>query len=524
MQANLDQLRRMGVDVHPHIRNTAYDYCGGTPFDIQRTTVELLTENQRAYVLNSMGTGKTKAALWAFDYLRRCGVAHSMLVVAPLSTLRFTWAREVFMTTPHLSTVILHNPNRKIRLKLLEQPADIYIVNHDGLKIIAPEIAKRTDIDVLCLDELATYRNRVQKSHLVESLAKLKPVVWGMTGAPMPRAPTDVWMQARIITPHTVPKYWTSFQAETMLRINQFRWVPKRGAMERAIAALQPNVRFTLDDIMELPPFVTQRIDIEMGPHQKAVYKAVKDDCYTLLKEGSISAANAGAVMVKLLQVSLGWVYMDDGTIKHLDNQQRNEMLINLIMGAEAKVLVFVPYVHALEGLKALLDSHEIECELVSGATSPKERDRIFREFQIGRNDDRPELKALVAHPQCMSHGNTFTEANTIIWYGPITSTEIYDQANARIRRVGQTRKQLFLHLQATPTEKHIYELLTSHINVQDALLQLIEDESRAQAKEDGNGANGQWLAGEDDRQLHQAARQEGGVDREAQGRTQAVQ
>jgi len=524
MQANLDQLREMGVDVHPHIRNTAYDWCGGQPFDIQRASVELLTENQRAYCLNSMGTGKTKVALWAFDYLRRCGVAHKMLVVAPLSTLRFTWGREVFLTTPHLRAVIVHHANRKQRLKLFEQPADIYIVNHDGLKIIAPDLMKRTDIDVLCIDELATYRNRNKKSHLAEAVAKTKPIVWGMTGAPMPRAPTDVWMQARILTPSTVPRYWTTFRDETMLRINQFRWAPKRGAMERAIAALQPNVRFTLDDIMELPPFVTQRIDVAMGAKQKAIYKAIKDDCFVLMQEGSITGVNAGAVMVKLLQISLGWIYMDDGRAVQLDNHERNQTLVDLVEAAEAKVLVFVPFVHALRGIKAVLDAHEIECETVSGETSLKERDRIFREFQIGRGDDRPPLKVLVAHPQCMSHGNTFTEANTVIWYGPITSTEIYDQANARIRRVGQTRKQLFVHMQATPTEKHIYQLLTNHINVQDALLQLIEDESRAQMKEAGNGADGHWSAGEDDRQLHQAARQEGGTAGETQDGTQAVQ
>src|SRR5262245_21643803 len=121
--AALDELRNMGVDVHPNILRVGYDWCGGTPFDIQRTTCDLLTENQRAYVLNSMGTGKTKCALWSFEFLRRCKVAHRMLVVAPLSTLRFTWGREVFLTTPHLKAVVVHHPNRRARMKLFAEPA-----------------------------------------------------------------------------------------------------------------------------------------------------------------------------------------------------------------------------------------------------------------------------------------------------------------------------------------------------------------------------------------------------------------
>jgi SNF2 family DNA or RNA helicase len=483
MQTSLDQLRQMGVEVHPHILRTNYDWCGGTPFEIQKITVELLTENQRAYVLNSMGTGKTKAVLWAFDYLRRCDVAKSMLVVAPLSTLRFTWSREVLFTAPHLKCAVLHGTREK-RFKLLAEPADIYIVNHDGLKIIADEVAKRKDINVLCIDELATYRNRTKRSRVAENLAQRKEMVWGLTGAPMPNAPTDVWQQARIVTPDSVPRWWTTFRDQTMLRINQFKFVPRRGSVDMALNALKPNVRFTLDDIMELPPFITRRVDIAMGPKQAQVYKAVAKDCFMFLKEGQISAANAGAVMSKLLQISLGWVYDDKHQTIHLDNQERNETLVDLVEAAEHKVLIFVPFIHALQGIKKVLDDAGIECDTVSGATALKERDRIFREFQLGRNDDRPQLKALVAHPQCMSHGNTFTEASTVIWYGPITSTEIYDQANARVRRVGQTRKQLFLHLQATATEKHIYGLLTHHINVQDSLLKLLEEDSRTLVKE----------------------------------------
>lgn len=477
--SQLESLRKMGVAVHPHITNSAYDWCGGAPFEIQKTTVELLTENQRAYALNSMGTGKTKCVLWAFDFLRRCYAAKRMLVVAPLSTLRFTWSREVLFTTPHLTCRVLHSYKRDNRFKLLAEDADIYIVNHDGLKIIADEVIRRKDIDVFCIDELATYRNKTKRSLVAEKVAKAKDIVWGLTGAPMPNAPTDVWQQAKIITPTTVPKFWTTFRDQTMVRVNQFQWMPRRGSIETALQALKPNVRFTLDDIMELPPFISRRIDVPMGATQQKVYKAVQQDCYMFLKEGQITGVNAGAVMSKLLQISLGWVYADDGKTIHLDNHERNAALVDLIEMAEHKVLVFVPFVHALEGIKDVLDKAEIECETVSGSTSLTERDRIFREFQLGRQDGRPQLKALVAHPQCMSHGNTFTAASTVIWYGPITSTEIYDQANARVRRVGQTAKQLFLHLQATATEKHIYGLLTRHIKVQDALLQLLEDDSR---------------------------------------------
>jgi hypothetical protein len=92
-------LRHLGYTV-PNPIDTHYDWCGGTPFAVQRASCRMLTENPRAYLLNSLGTGKTKAALWSWDLLNKQGLAKKLLVVAPLSTLNFVWAKEIFATLP----------------------------------------------------------------------------------------------------------------------------------------------------------------------------------------------------------------------------------------------------------------------------------------------------------------------------------------------------------------------------------------------------------------------------------------
>lgn len=467
-------LRQLGMLPHPHISESGYDWAGGTPFHIQEKTVELLTENPRCFVLNSQGTGKTKAALWSFDYLQRLRVVKRMLVVAPLSTLNFTWAREIFTTIPRLKYVVLHASSKTKRLKLLHQPADVYITNHDGLKLMEKEIIARTDIDVLCLDEIAVFRNRTKRTAVAQNIARTKSVVWGMTGAPMPNAPTDVYQQAKIICPQNVPKYFSNFRELTMVRINQFKWAPRKGATEVALRALSPNVRYSLDDITELPPFISRRQDIEIGSKQTKVYNDVRRASYTMIEKGEIKAANAGAVMSKLLQISLGWVYMSDGSTAKLDEDERTQALIDIIEANERKLLVFVPFKHVLAGVSDALTKADITNVTMSGDTPFRERDVIFGKFQ-----NSVEPKVLVAHPQCLAHGVTLTAADTIVWYAPITSAEIYAQANARIRRVGQQHKQLFLHLQATPVEKHVYHLLINKIDGQEDLLKLLEQACR---------------------------------------------
>jgi SNF2 family DNA or RNA helicase len=81
----------------------------------------------------------------------------------------------------------------------------------------------------------------------------------------------------------------------------------------------------------------------------------------------------------------------------------------------------------------------------------------------------------LLAHPACLHHGITLTAATTIVWYSPVTSLEIYEQANARIRRVGQQHKQLFLHIQSTAVERKVYAMLRSKQRMQDRFLDLIK-------------------------------------------------
>ena len=149
-------LYNLGVKAPEPIRYY-YDWCGSTPFASQIDTAAMLTTHRRAYVLNEMGTGKTRAALFAYDYLRSIHRVGKLLVVAPLSTLVAVWEDEVFRNLHHLKTVVVHGPKKK-RLKLLSGEADVYIINHDGVEVVRKEL-EAMKFGCVIVDELAVYRN-----------------------------------------------------------------------------------------------------------------------------------------------------------------------------------------------------------------------------------------------------------------------------------------------------------------------------------------------------------------------------
>ena len=463
-------LRHLGFQIPSPLMY--YDWAGGTPYAVQRKTVEMLTEHPRAYVLNHMGTGKTKTALWAWDVLRREGLAKKMLVVAPLSTLNFVWAREVFRTLTGCRVQVLHG-SRQERLDKLATDADIYIINHDGIKVIYNELWTRADVDTLVLDELAVYRNNSDRSKRMRKFASRFKIVWGMTGAPMPNEPTDVWSQCKIITPHTVPQFRS--HARTMLMepmaYSPWVWRPKKDAVDRAFSWMQPSCRYALDDVVELPPIISRQIDVPLSAEQARVYKRVATAMQAMVKDKQITALNAGAAMNKLLQIAGGWVYTQKPDFVRLDPSPRIVAMADVIRSAERKVLVAIPYRHMIEGISKILRMKGVEIEhaVVHGDTP--NREQIFNLFQ---NTDK--FNVMLVHPQCVAHGVTLTAADTILWYLPITSLDIYDQFNARIRRIGQMHKQQILHLQGTPIERKTYRMLREHQKMQEQFLKLVED------------------------------------------------
>ena len=466
-------LRKMNYDIpSPILTNYSWPHPQSQPpFEAQKKMAAMITMNNRSYNLSGMGVGKTRSILWSFDYLKLNNIVDKMLVVAPLSTLKFTWHREIFATLPHRKAVVLHGTREK-RLQALKEEADIYIVNHDGVKVIVDALTARKDINMLALDEAAVYRNgQSQRNKTMRILAKKFEWVVGMTGAPIPTLPTDAWGIAQIVTPNTVPKYFKGFRDELMIRVNTFKWVSKPDATDRAFKALQPAVRFTLDDVVELPEAIYRTVDVELGSTQAKVYKELALHCFAQLKQGEVTAANAGAALNKLLQVSTGYVYTADKSTAVLDNDKRIEALVDAVLANDQKVMVFVPFKHALAGISHALKNEGIDHACVSGDTSPTERGEIFNLFQ-----NTSKYHVLAAHPQCLAHGLTLTAANCIIWFSPTLSLETYDQANMRIRRVGQKSRQLYIHFQGTPVERRAYQMLQNKQNIQTELLSLFEE------------------------------------------------
>jgi SNF2 family DNA or RNA helicase len=186
--------------------------------------------------------------------------------------------------------------------------------------------------------------------------------------------------------------------------------------------------------------------------------------------QGQITAANEAIKASKLIQIACGTAYAKDGSTISIEAQPRIDVVLEIIEQATTKVIVFVPYTAALDYVADKL-SAKYRVGKISGAVSKTQRDEVFRGFQHDNNYD-----IIVAQPAAMAHGLTLTAANTIVWYAPTVRNEIYEQANARVRRPGQKHSQLIVNVSGSNIERKTYARLKDKQSMQGLVFDAIKE------------------------------------------------
>ncbi len=464
-------LRNLGLDVPAPI-TVHYHWPGHfIPFKHQIVSAGFLTLHPRCFLLLDMGLGKSMAALWAADYLMQHGLVRKALVLSTLSGLDLTWQREIFRNMLHRTSIVVHG-SKKHRIAALEEDVDFYIMNHHGMLVVDSELAKRDDIDLVILDEGSMLRNsRTQIYKRFKNMLRPEQRLWVLSGKPCPGGPEDAWALAKLVSPTRVPQFFTRWKDMTMRKVSMFKWVPREGSTKLMYEALQPAIRYEKKDCLDLPPVTYSDRQVELSDLQYAYYQMMKTKLIIYAQEHQITSVNAAVLMGKLLQICCGAVKTDDGEYIDVDASPRFKVLDEIFEESNAKVLVFVPYTGALRAVTAHL-SKTYNIIQVDGSTSRNKRKELYAQFK-----DDPNIHGAVMHPKVASHSLNFTEADTIAWFSPIHSLDIYDQGNERMARPGQKLATNIIHLGGCPLEWAAYKVLSTRGALQNEFLDLFKQE-----------------------------------------------
>jgi SNF2 family DNA or RNA helicase len=465
-------LRNLGIKDVPHPILGRYKWPGMyTPFDHQRDTAVFLATHPRCFVFNEAGTGKTAAAAWAADYLMNKGLIKRVLVVCPVSIMDTAWRSDLFKIVMHRSCAIAQG-SREQRKAVLSKDYEFVIINFDGVKVVEKEL-KAGGFDLIIVDEANAIKN-VQTDRWKSIAALTDPTtrLWLMTGTPASQSPLDAYGLAKLVNPSTVPMFYGKFRDQVMVKITQYKWVPKQDSKDVVHKALQPAIRFTKEECLDLPDLLYSVRDVPLTPQQSKYYTNIKQQMVALAAGAEITAVNAASMLNKLLQISQGAVYTDDRDVVEFDVANRFKALVDVIDQTDQKVLVFIPYRHALTLVEDKIRAAGYTSATIHGGISAPNRAEIIKDFQTEDN-----VRILLMVPQATAHGITLTRADQVVWWGPVSSTEIYLQANSRAHRQGQKNKVTVTHLQGSPVEKRMYVMLGQKIDMHMDLVELYKQE-----------------------------------------------
>lgn len=464
-------LRRLNIKNVPSPIMRDYDWPGiYKPMEHQKTTAAFLTLHKRAFCFNEQGTGKTASAIWASDYLINLGVVKRVLVVCPLSIMQSAWQADLFKFAIHRTVSVAHGVPDK-RHDIINSGTEYVIINFDGVNIVKDAIVNK--FDLIIIDEANAYKNsRTQRFKNMRGLLNESTWLWMMTGTPAAQSPLDAFGLAKLCIPDRTPLLYTEFRDSVMHQITRFKWIPKASSVQTVHQLLQPAIRFSKAECLDLPDVTYVSRYAPMTAQQTKYYKQLKKDFIMQAVGEDVTSVNAATNLTKLLQVACGAVYTDAGNVIEFDASDRMKVVQEVIDEATHKVLVFAPFTHTLSLIKDHLTKNGVTSEIIDGSVPVGKRTEIFRKFQ-----ETSDPKVLIIQPQAAAHGVTLTAANLVLWYAPVTSIESYLQANARVHRQGQKNPVTVVHIEGSPVESKLYEMLANKLNFHTKIIDLYKQE-----------------------------------------------
>lgn len=395
-----------------------------------------------------------------------------MLVIAPKRVAEDTWAQEVEKWThlTHLDvSLVLGTP--KQREQALERNADIYVTNKENTKWICERFKKDWPFDMVVIDELSTFKNSdSQRFKILKKKWPLFDRFVGLTGTPAPKNIMDLWAQIYLIDGgERLGKFKTHFRQRYFYPTHKvaehtFNWELKDGAKDEIYKMISDvTVSMESKDYLKMPERVDTVKEAKLSKKERALYDELEQNMVIendIDDDKDIVALNSASLSNKLLQMSNGAVYADDGSITHI-HDKKLELLDEIIEESQGQpILVMYNYKHDKE---RLLERYSFAETLDS--------DDYMERWNNG------ETQMLITHPASAGHGLNLQYGGSImVWFGLTWNLEYYEQANARLYRQGQKKTTVIHHLLTENSiDQKVYESLKNKKLGQNELMNAVK-------------------------------------------------
>ena len=398
-----------------------------------------------------MGCGKTLTAIGTMGCLYNRNLIRRVLIVCPLSVVG-VWADELakFAAFPYSILILNAKLSTCAKIEALRNfkgtGLQITVINYDSV-ILMPDTLRRWAADLIVADEAHKLKNGQAKvSKAMHTLATGARYRLALTGTPIPNKEVDIFSIYRFLNQNVFGSSFYRFRSYYFYMTGYGQHEPRLlPTMRDEFARRMHSIayRVTKDECLDLPAItdITQKVELE--PKAKKLYKTFSDECAAELERGAITAANILTKILRLSQITGGFVASDESTVMQSVSTAKLNALSDIIdSSAESgkKLVIIARFTAEINAIADLLQKKKVRYSLVNGAT--KDRDEQISAFQ---ND--PEVLVFVGQIATVALGVSLTASSMMVFYSLSYNMSDYDQCRARIHRTGQKYPCTYIHL-----------------------------------------------------------------------------
>ena len=455
------------------------------PYAHQLTALEKSWNKENFAYFMEMGTGKTKVLIDNMSMLYDKGKIDGALIVAPKGVVKTWYEQELPTHLPdHIENVsVLWQPNitkgQQEKLESLfeiETALHILVMNVEalstdkGVKFASKFINSHKTL--MAIDESTTIKTptarRTKNIIKMGVNAKYKRI---MTGSPITKNPLDLYTQCEFLDPWLLD--FASYYAFRN-RYAEMKTMHLRGRSIQVVAGFQNlgelsdkvkdfSYRVLKEDCLDLPPKNFVKRHITLTADQKRIYEQMKKHAIAMLNKKVTTTVTVLTQLMRLHQITCGYVTADDGTIQEVESNRLNE-LMSVLEETEGKVIIWANYQFSVSDIiKKITKVYGPDSYVhYYGLTPQEDRQDFIRKFQ---ND--PKCRFIIGTPQTGGYGITLTQANTVVYYSNGYDLEKRLQSEDRAHRIGQKKNVTYIDIIAEDTiDEKIVEALRSKIDI----------------------------------------------------------
>ena len=359
----------------------------------------------------------------------------------------------------------------------------IFITNYEAL-LMQPLMKLFMDyrFEFLVCDESQKLKNhKSKKTKLCFQIADVARYRFILTGTPILNNSMDIFSQYRILDRgERFGKNFFLFRSKYFYDKNAMmpkerhfpNWVPREAAHPELVGKIEScSTRAIKSECLDLPPLVRQTIHVPLGPEQKRMYKDMKNDLITFLKDDACIAETAMTKALRLMQIVSGFVKMETGEEIVFEDNPRIDALKELIeqIPPTEKIIIWASFKKNYEMVRRVCEDLKIKHTELHGNVAAKDRDENIRSFQ----EDK-DVRIMCANQMAGGVGVNLTQASFSIYLSRNFSLEGELQSEARNYRGGSEMHEKVTRIDIISPgtiDEHVVEALSKKQIIADHIL-----------------------------------------------------